>query len=219
MEFFDGWIEDDKDGSKRKKLNAWISLFPPLMKAITHGDEIVVKTLIQNGADVNVVVDDGNYNYSALLLAADGDSPKIVKTLIDAGANINAKNGGGWTALMIAITKPEIVKVLVVAGANVNAKDKEGCTALMWAVMRENAEVAKALIRAGADVNAKDNDGETVLERAVRLNLKPDVIAALINAGADVNASDDSVMTILDFARDEKVKVMIKAAGGRSNWH
>ena len=36
MEFFDDWIEDDKDGSKRKKLNAWISLFPPLMKAITR---------------------------------------------------------------------------------------------------------------------------------------------------------------------------------------
>ena len=79
------------------------------------------------------------------------------------------------------------------------------------------AEVAKALIRAGADVNAKDNEGKTVLQLAVQLGVEPDVIAVLINAGADVNAST-SFMTILDMGMNEKVKAMIKAAGGRSHW-
>ncbi len=61
MEFFEDWIENDEDGSKRKNLNDWIALFPPLMIAITHGDASVVKTLIQEGADANTVVK--NYEF------------------------------------------------------------------------------------------------------------------------------------------------------------
>ncbi len=109
MEFFDGWIEDDKDGSKRKKLNAWISLFHPLMKAITHGDAFIVKTLIDAGAIV-------------------AEEPDIVKMLIDAGADVNCSNERwGRTALMLAVTADapniEVIKTLIELGANVNARD------------------------------------------------------------------------------------------------
>ena len=182
MEFFESWIDDDKDGSQRKKLNAWISLFPSLMVAITHGDAFVVKTLVQDGADVNTVVKNENYNYSALLLAVKGDSSEIVKTLIDAGANINAKNGGGWTALMIAIKKPEMTKMLIDAGADVNYSiEGWGRTALM---MADTLEVVQALIRAGANVNAKDELGEAT---AFFYADKPEIIRALAKAGADIN--------------------------------
>lgn len=134
MNFFEDWIENDEDGSKRKNLNDWIALFPPLMIAITHGDASVVKTLIQEGADANTVVKNENYNYSALLLAANGNNPEIVKILIGAGADVNAKNGGGWTALMIAAEKPEIAKTLIDAGSDVNASiEGWGRTPLMMA--------------------------------------------------------------------------------------
>ncbi len=182
MDFFDDWIENDEDGSKRKKLNDWITLLPPLMIAITHGDASVVKTLIQEGADVNNVVKDEHYNYSALLLAANGNSPEIVKILIDAGANINAKNGGGWTALMIAVNKPEIAKMLINTGADVNASiEGWGRTPLM---MADTLEVVQALIQAGANVNAKDEISE---ETALFKANKPEIIRALVKAGADVN--------------------------------
>ena len=215
MEFFEDWIDDDKDGSQRKKLNAWISLFPPLMKAITHGDEIVVKNLIQNGADVNVVVADKNYNYSALLLAANGDNPEIVKALIDAGANINAKNGGGWTALMFAVTKPEIAKVLIAAGANVNAKNNFGSTVLMIAVRDDasNLNVIKELISAGANVNAKDDLGSTALMKTD----KPEIIKILANAGANVNAKDDTGWTVLMRAEKPEVIKALVAVGADVN--
>ena len=203
MEFFDGWIEEDKDGSKRNKLNAWISLFPPLMVAITHGDAFVVKTLIQEGADVNTVVKNEDYNYSALLLAANGDSPEIVKTLIDAGANINAKNGGGWTALMLVAKKPEIAKMLIDAGADVNARnDGWGRTALM---MADTLEVVQALIRAGANVNAKDELGEAT---AFFYADNPEIIRALAKAGADVNVRNwCGYTTLMNAATSDTPKI------------
>lgn len=179
MDFFADWIENDEDGSKRKNLNDWIALFPPLMIAITHGDASVVKTLIQEGADANTVVKNEKYNYSALLLAANGDSPEIVKTLIDAGADVNAKNGSGWTALMMAVKKPEIAKILIDAGSDVNYSiDGWGRTPLM---MADTLEVVQALIRAGANVNAKDYlEGKTILAHAEN----GDVKAILRAAGA-----------------------------------
>jgi ankyrin repeat protein len=75
-----------------------------------------------------------------------------MKTLIKAGADVNAKDEGGVTALMLASSDghKEMVKMLIKAGADVNAKDKNGKTALMRASERGRKEIVKMLIKAGA---------------------------------------------------------------------
>jgi ankyrin repeat protein len=63
-----------------------------------------------------------------------------VKTLIDAGAGVNAKDEDGATALLWAAVEghTETAKVLIDAGADVNTKDKEyGATALMGEAHRD----------------------------------------------------------------------------------
>ena len=80
-----------------------------------------------------------------------------VKALIEAGADVNAKDDEGKTALIYAAIynhTPEVAKALVEAGAEINAKDNEGRTALSWAACNHNPQVLKALVEAGADVNA-----------------------------------------------------------------
>ena len=107
------------------------------------------------------------------LLKAAKDSnttPKMIENLIKFGADVNAENEDGNTALMTAATlnnDPEVMNVLINAGADVNAKAIYGTTALMCAAINNsNPEVVKALINAGADLFAKDNEGKTVLDYA-----------------------------------------------------
>ena len=94
----------------------------------------------------------------------------MIENLIKFGADVNAENEDGNTALMTAATlnnDPEVMNVLINAGADVNAKAIYGTTALMCAAINNsNPEVVKALINAGADLFAKDNEGKTVLDYA-----------------------------------------------------
>ena len=90
------------------------------------------------------------------------ETAEQIKALVEAGADINAKDDYGYTVLMNANTAEQI-KALVEAGADINAKDKYGHTALMKA---KTAEQTKLLVEAGADVNIQNKYGETALMKA-----------------------------------------------------
>jgi ankyrin repeat protein len=70
-----------------------------------------------------------------LMDAARTGNAEAVKALLAAGADVNAKDADGNTALMAAAKKgrtpPETVKALLAAGADINAKNNKGETALM----------------------------------------------------------------------------------------
>ena len=82
--------------------------------------------------------------------AAAGDLVRV-KSLIAAGADVNAKNNNGETALMWASYKghAEVVEALLAARADVNAKTDDGETALMLASDMGHADVVKLLRQAG----------------------------------------------------------------------
>ena len=83
-----------------------------------------------------------------------------VKRLIEAGADVNAQENDGSTALMWASLEGHagITRLLIEAGADVNAQDNYGYIALIYTSRKGHTEVVKLLIEEGADVNAKDND-------------------------------------------------------------
>jgi ankyrin repeat protein len=114
---------------------------------------------------VNAKGSDGN---TALIEAAKGDDLRsLVVLLLAAGADVNAKNDYGWTALMMAVFHDHVenAKLLLEAGADVNAKNNRGLTALMMAAQyfHDHVENAELLLEAGADVNVKNNRGQTAL--------------------------------------------------------
>ena len=86
-------------------------------------------------------------------VAAPQPSVEKVRSLIDAGADVNAEAKYRETALMKAAERGhvEIAKHLLEAGADVNAKNKEGRTALKFAVEYEHVEIVELLLEAGAD--------------------------------------------------------------------
>ncbi len=91
--------------------------------------------------------------------AAGRGDPAVVEALLAKGADVNAKDESGITALMWASGHLDVVQALLAEGADVNAKRNDGLTLLMQASQLGHLDVVQALIDRGADVNAKDNSG------------------------------------------------------------
>jgi ankyrin repeat protein len=108
-----------------------------------------------------------------------------VKRLLAAGAQVNAQDKNGITALMAAALEGhrEIVELLLANGAGVNAKTNDGETALIYASIRGDRRVVELLLARGAEVNARTREGKTALTFATRMN-HPEARALLIQAGA-----------------------------------
>ncbi len=97
--------------------------------------------------------------------AADGNSPlhraalqgdvASVESLLAAGADANATNAAGATALHYATGSPRMVRALLAAGARANTVSAMGVTPLATAATRDGAsEAVGLLLEAGADANA-----------------------------------------------------------------
>ena len=132
----------------------------------------------------------------------DGDADSV-RTLVEAGVNVDAKAAGGESILAAAIiyqNDPEIVRILVDAGADLDAKDNYGIPVLFEAISPhdwgpEAKEILQILVDAGADVNARDDDGRPLLAEAIRpgniLTDYPEIVRVLVDAGANANILDE----------------------------
>src|SRR4030095_5002730 len=114
---------------------------PDLLVAIRKGDHSQVQKLMAGGAEENTP-------------AAPG--PKMRKLLVDRGANVNAKNNLGSTALMYAATNLAKARLLVEAGADVKARAKFNATPLSVAVTTfGSTPVLKLLVSKGAETEPR----------------------------------------------------------------
>jgi len=107
-----------------------------LMHAVREDPVLPVMTaLIQGGANVNGKDEDG---MTPLMWAVTNNAPKVVKVLLEGGANVDEREDSlGRTALMLAVDRedsnPEVVEALIEAGANVDARDRYERTAEKYA--------------------------------------------------------------------------------------
>ena len=144
---------------------------------------------------------------------------EAVKKLLKEGADVNAKNSDGYTALILASSngRTEIVAMLLDAGANVNARTNTnywGSTALIRASESKHTEIVAMLLEKEADVNATDDDGDTALMRVINCNEEDDrpwyqvendiieIVEMLLAAGADVNVENKNGKTALKIAEE-----------------
>ena len=99
--------------------------------------------------------------------AKEGDVDGLQKALA-AGADVNARDDKGWTALMHAVDKGYVllVKPLLAAKANPDMRLADGVTALFIAATHGRSEIIAALMKAGADPFIKGLQGKTATEVA-----------------------------------------------------
>ncbi len=138
-----------------------------LIEAAAAEDIADIDAHVANGANVNEKWNLGDGDISPLIFLMAGlGKAKAVRRLVRHGADVNAKDSTGLTALQMAIIKDQhgTVKEMLQLGADPNVHTgKHNQTALHTAALQGNAAIVQLLLAHGADPNAKGNDGITPL--------------------------------------------------------
>ncbi|KAK0051492.1 ankyrin repeat and KH domain-containing protein 1 [Biomphalaria pfeifferi] len=104
--------------------------------------------LLQDGARLELRDDNGN---TPLLICSKESFPGIVGKLLSMGADVNAKNNLGDTALMLATSRKVIELLLEDRRLHLDEQNSTGNTALMSTIETSHLQKVKLLINAGAD--------------------------------------------------------------------
>lgn len=143
-----------------------------LLLAAQRGKPQIVRLLLEAGAQVDAVDEDGR---SALHLAASEGHLEVMRQLFAAGIDVNRPSTRGATALHNAAWAGRLgaVELLLSHGANATLSAGRQGTPLHWAVSgaTQNAgqhlEIARRLIDVPVDINAVNHAGDTVLKIAI----------------------------------------------------
>ena len=97
----------------------------------------------------------------ALHAAAQTETHDVLARLLAEGADVNARSGGGETALMLAAARGrlDVIGFLIERGADVNAATDAGNTALMLAAARGQVDAVKTLLDRGARAEHRNKFG------------------------------------------------------------
>ena len=157
-----------------------------------------------------------------LHIATEAGHEAIVRTLIDAIADVNKAMDNGVTPLYISAQNGHktVVQVLIELGANVNKVMDTGGTPLYIAARNGDENVVQALIEASADVNKAEVDDCVTPLCVAAFQDHETVVRSLIEASVDVNKAMDNGGTPLYVAArngDEKVVQALIEAGADVN--
>lgn len=197
-----------------------------LIVAVEQGEAKAIKSLLRDGADVNMSVLSNSPFYmffisrqtyleglakrvqpkpvyiSSIHANASRANQKVLETLLKSGGNIDAGDSRGKTPLMYALRQPggeRYALQLLQGGANYTSRDEHGNSTLHYAALGGNLESIRITASGGIDLNARNQDGMTPLHVAViRSPLK--VIQALLDLGADLEATDHAGFNVLHYA-------------------
>ena len=169
--------------------------------------DIGLKDIAIIGLEVNYASLDVDLNRTPLITAALEGQLRCVEYLLDSGADINAQDKYGMTALMYACLQEcvhlcgylDIVIKLLSRGADVSLKNIRGATALMCACQAEDddGELSSAsislLLQQKANVNDVDNFGRSALMylcAGFEVDNRVTCVNKLLSFDADVNLQD-----------------------------
>jgi len=216
-------VRELTDSSGLSYSQAWSEGYALLCDATVNKHTEVAKLLLTNGCKVerrNI-----RHTDTPLLYAAINGDIEIVEMLLNRGANINAVNQYGITALHNAVRSKtmEIIELLLKRGAYVNAKDSYSVTPLQLAFENGSEEIVKLLLKHGAYVNSAYNcnfgeghtewlgvketctswEGCTPLWLAVGKGHE-EVVKLLLESGANVHAEHKDGKTVLHFTVERR---------------
>jgi rhodanese-related sulfurtransferase len=115
--------------------------------------------------DVDAVISNGT---TPLMKASHNGEGNIVRMLIAAGAQLDARNADGNNALLLACVGGhlDIIDLLLEVGIDINNRNDNGATPLMYAASSGKACVVERLLAKGADATPETLDGFTAVDLA-----------------------------------------------------
>ncbi|KAL8912551.1 MAG: hypothetical protein Q9172_007485 [Xanthocarpia lactea] len=217
-----------------------------LIIAAQYGRLRVAEELLKAGADIEAKCDAFGDHWvvctekgrTPLIWAASGRNcpqmqERMCRLLLDKGADVNARNSHGRTALQEAamsacfnkIDPRGTMELLLRHGAHVNAYDKGSWTALTECAFYGMKEAAELLLAHGAHVDGKpgkddpasgNNPGLEVLHQSplivcARESWNEELICLLLEKGADVHCKNTDGKTIQELATATKRGVVLDA--------
>lgn len=171
-------------------INLFASAQTDIFEIVQNGSLEDLQKAINLGIDVNIKDSD---NATPLMIAVAGEHSEFIKPLLDAGADAEARDINGWTALTHAqrhSADEAIIQMLR------NAAPKAAAQMDFFKLLEQGslAEV-KAAFNADIDLTAYDEYGDTTLIRASYSNPNPEVIQFLLDKGLEVNQTNKLIGT------------------------
>ena len=159
--------------------------------AVIEGNIAVTNLLISEGANIEMK------DSFALLYACENGRTKIVKILLENGADINSKINDGTSAIHLAASsgKLDLIDFLLQKGFDINCENNDRLTPLHYILLycihpegKDTSlyEKSKILIERGAKIDSESSVGDTPLMLATMAN-DIRVVRLLISLGATVN--------------------------------
>lgn len=169
--------------------------FTPLHEAVLNGSLSGVRTLVEAGANINIVDVMGR---SPLQIAVSKGFLKITQFLLAReGIKVNARDTNGYTAMHFVANgsgSRHIIRALIGAGADLNAIDFAGRTPLHIATISNKSKTVKHLLSYdNIEIDKPDSNGKVPLHFAIAGTGNPKIINYFVKAGADLNATDNLV--------------------------
>lgn len=157
-----------------------------LYHAAMEGHMEVIKTLLQNKANVNA---QGGFHGNALRAASHQGHLEAVRLLLDHKADVDLPAADSFTAIRAAIVmdRQDVVRLLLERGAKVNLSKPGIETPLITSINHDRRDIAKILLEIGA--NPDGGNGvklDSPLVIASRMN-RLQIVRLLLEAGAAID--------------------------------
>ena len=196
--------------------------FTPLHVALQVGNSEVAKYLLSRGADASLRND---LAQNSLHLVAQNRRMGIdlVKTLIDAGNDINAQDEVGDTPFIKAVlvgADPDFIRGLAELGAYVDVKRVNGMTAMHFAAgaNHRNIETVELLQELGLDINRLDKLGRTPLLLAIGSGAKIEFLKRMLEMGADPSVMGEQYSLESFFAKHQHCEQLMEMLGDKDSF-
>jgi len=171
----------------------------PLHYAAMSNHIEAASILVENGASLELKE---NYGRTPLILCArERGGPEMTRLLLEAGAEVNAKDRASSTPLELAAWrgKAEVVDILLEAGAEIPTKGSKATYHLIFAAAKGLTNLFNTMVKKGADITIELSSGGSLMHEAAAGG-SLEILKQMAGEGLDINKKDQYGWTPLHYA-------------------